>query len=449
MDPGRLKDIVEAVLVTAEEPVTPGKLLGLLKEANGRQLREAVDQLKLDYEESGRAFTIAEVAGGFQLATRAEFGPWVRKFHDRNQVRLSQAGLETLAIVAFKQPITRAEIDSIRGVNSGGVMNHLLELNMIRIVGRSDGVGKPHLFGTTKEFLVHFGLRGLADLPKPRELEELLAAGARKAGDSEAEAGLAEEETIAADPGVGDSNDETQESEIAAEHVAEQHTETGRSEDSIDSIEARAESQADGSYEQGSEPEPGSAEPEFESESGPDEQGAESDSEFLASESKPEPESFVSEPEPGSAEPESESESGPDEQGAKSDSEFLASESKPEPESFVSEPEPGSAEPESESESGPDEQGAKSDSESFVSEPDSESESGSAEPESESESGPDEQGAEPDSEFLASESKPDSESFVPEPESGSAEPESESESGPEPERGSADIGPEDSETETR
>ena len=206
MEPDRLMGIVEAVLVTAEEPVTPGKLLGLVKEANGRQLREAVDRLKEEYERTGRAFTVVEVAGGFQLATRSEFGPWVRKFHDKNRVRLSQAGLESLAIVAFKQPITRAEIDSIRGVNSGGVINHLLELNMIRIVGRSDGVGKPHLFGTTREFLVHFGLKGLADLPKPRELEELLAAGARKAGD-------APQESEAAPPATGDGTDENEESE--------------------------------------------------------------------------------------------------------------------------------------------------------------------------------------------------------------------------------------------
>ena len=206
MEPDRLMGIVEAVLVTAEEPVTPGKLLGLVKEANGRQLREAVDRLKEEYERTGRAFTVVEVAGGFQLATRNEFGPWVRKFHDKNRVRLSQAGLESLAIVAFKQPITRAEIDSIRGVNSGGVINHLLELNMIRIVGRSDGVGKPHLFGTTREFLVHFGLKGLADLPKPRELEELLAAGARKAGD-------APQASETPPPATGDGTDENEESE--------------------------------------------------------------------------------------------------------------------------------------------------------------------------------------------------------------------------------------------
>jgi segregation and condensation protein B len=175
--PENLRQIIEAVLVSADAPVTPGRLLALFDGLNGRDLREAIDALKAQYETNGNAFTIAEVAGGFQLATRQEYGAWLRKFHDRNPVRLSQAALETLAIVAFKQPITRAELDTVRGVNSGGVLHTLMELNLIRLAGRSEAVGKPMLFGTTKEFLIHFGLRSLADLPKPKELQELLAAG--------------------------------------------------------------------------------------------------------------------------------------------------------------------------------------------------------------------------------------------------------------------------------
>jgi segregation and condensation protein B len=177
MPPEKVRGVIEAILMTADAPVTPGRFLGFLKELNGRDLRQAIDALKEQYDQAGHAFTVAEVAGGFQLATRKEYGPWIRKFHNRNQVQLTQAGLETLAIIAYKQPITRVEVDSIRGVNSGGVFNTLMEVSMIRIVGRSDGLGKPHLFGTTKEFLLHFGLKGLTDLPKPKELEELLAGG--------------------------------------------------------------------------------------------------------------------------------------------------------------------------------------------------------------------------------------------------------------------------------
>ena len=180
-DPEKVRGIVEAILMTSDTPVTPGKLQALIKGVNGRDLRRAVDALNETYSQGDHAMRITEVAGGFQIVTLREFGPWVRKFHDRGPVRLSQAALETLAIITFKQPVTRIEVDSVRGVDSGGVLRTLMELNMIRIVGRSEGVGRPMLFGTTRDFMTHFGLRSLADLPKPRELEELLAEGERKA----------------------------------------------------------------------------------------------------------------------------------------------------------------------------------------------------------------------------------------------------------------------------
>ena len=178
--PGQARAIIEAILLSSSEPVSPGRLLGVLKGLTGREVREAVDGLNKQYEAGNHAIRIAEVAGGFQLETAAEFASWVRRFQDRGPVRLTQAGLETLALVAFKQPVTRAEIDNVRGVDSAGVLRTLLEVDMVRIVGRSDGLGRPMLFGTTKEFLVHFGLKGVTDLPKPKELEQLLAEGARK-----------------------------------------------------------------------------------------------------------------------------------------------------------------------------------------------------------------------------------------------------------------------------
>ena len=178
--PGQARAIIEAILLTSSEPVSPGRLLGVLKGLTGREVREAVDGLNKQYEAGNHAIRVAEVAGGFQLVTAAGFASWVRRFQDRGPVRLTQAGLETLALVAFKQPVTRVEIDNVRGVDSAGVLRTLLEVDMVRIVGRSEGLGRPMLFGTTREFLVHFGLKGLTDLPKPKELEELLAEGARK-----------------------------------------------------------------------------------------------------------------------------------------------------------------------------------------------------------------------------------------------------------------------------
>ena len=178
VNPSQARAIIEAILLTATDPVTPGRLVNLLAGYNGRDIREAIDALNAQYEAAGHGLEVVELAGGYQLAARRECGPWLRKYHKTTrQVRLSPAGLEVLAIVAFKQPVTRVEIDSIRGVSSGSVLQTLMELNMVRLVGRSDGIGKPMLFGTTREFLLHFGLRGLAELPKPKELEELIAEG--------------------------------------------------------------------------------------------------------------------------------------------------------------------------------------------------------------------------------------------------------------------------------
>ena len=195
--PGELRGIVEAVLMTSDAPVTPGRLEAVVKGVKGSQLRRAVKELNESYREGGHAMTIAEIAGGYQVVTLKEFAPWLRKFHDRGHVRLSQAALETLAIVAFKQPVTRLEVDNLRGVDSAGVVRNLLELDLVRIVGRSEGIGRPMLFGTTRHFMTHFGLRSLADLPKPKELEELLAEGERKAeagaGNGQVEAGGAAE----------------------------------------------------------------------------------------------------------------------------------------------------------------------------------------------------------------------------------------------------------------
>jgi segregation and condensation protein B len=238
-NPDEVRSIVEAILVTAEEPVSPGRLLGVLKGLNGRDIRQAIDDLNDRYERGGHAMTIREVAGGYQLATRKEFGPWVRKLHDRGQVRLSQAALETLAVIAFKQPVTRVEIDSIRGVDSAGVVRHLLELNLVRIVGRSEGLGRPMLFGTTKEFMTHFGLKSLADLPKPRELEELLAEGQQKA--LELSAGDAVELDVEADGDEpqadgdvpeADGGSEAEESE-GSETADELSASTGTEEDEV------------------------------------------------------------------------------------------------------------------------------------------------------------------------------------------------------------------------
>jgi segregation and condensation protein B len=134
---------------------------------DGHLMRSLVEELTEEYREQNRAFTIEEIAGGFQLMTRPEFHPWVSKLREtQQQDSLSQAALETLAIVAYRQPITRADIEDIRGVQSGYILRSLIEKSLVRVTGRSEELGRPLLYGTTREFLDAFDLNSLRDLPE-------------------------------------------------------------------------------------------------------------------------------------------------------------------------------------------------------------------------------------------------------------------------------------------
>ncbi|MDY7108316.1 MAG: SMC-Scp complex subunit ScpB [Planctomycetota bacterium] len=161
---------LEALLISSDRPLTEarlGALLGLSGSGVARRVREALEELNGHYEQAGRAFRVEAVAGGWQILTHARFGPLLARLHqDRQQSRLSQAALETLAIVAYRQPIIRAEIEAIRGVSCGEVLRGLLERRLIKIVGRAEELGRPMLYGTTRRFLKVFGLAGLDDLPE-------------------------------------------------------------------------------------------------------------------------------------------------------------------------------------------------------------------------------------------------------------------------------------------
>jgi len=193
----RNRGVVEALLITSDEPLGAAKIASVLgREVGAREVRAYVDDLNAEYISTGRSFRIAEIAGGYQLMVHPEYAPWVRQLmRDKSPARLSAAALETLAIVAFKQPITKAEMEHIRGVAVDGVVRNLLEKSLVRISGRADGLGRPLLYGTTRQFLVHFGLRTLSDLPKLRELDDLLKeheqrqGGGRAPEDPESEGG--------------------------------------------------------------------------------------------------------------------------------------------------------------------------------------------------------------------------------------------------------------------
>ena len=160
-------DVVEALLFASDEPLEPERIRDVLGLAHVGDARTCVEELRRRYEGPGRGLTIADVAGGYRLVTRPEMAPWLVKLaRARTRGRLSRPALETLAIVGYKQPVSRPEVDAIRGVNSDGVLESLLERRLIRIAGRKDAPGRPFLYETTREFLVAFGLRDLGELPK-------------------------------------------------------------------------------------------------------------------------------------------------------------------------------------------------------------------------------------------------------------------------------------------
>jgi segregation and condensation protein B len=165
---------VEALIFASPEPITPKVLCRLLSEEPKEDVLAAVESLKADYE-NRPGLQLVEVAGGYQIVTRPELSEWVRRlFHERSTQKLTVAALETLAVIAYKQPITALEIGEIRGVNTSGVLSTLLERHLIKIVGRRNVVGRPFVYATTKEFLIRFGLKDLADLPKIEDMAEAL-----------------------------------------------------------------------------------------------------------------------------------------------------------------------------------------------------------------------------------------------------------------------------------
>jgi segregation and condensation protein B len=188
-------DIVEGLLFASDVPLEADRIREVLDLASVADAHALLAALKERYERDEHALEVTEVGGGYRMVTRPALAPWlVRLARTRTRVRLSRAALEALAIVAYKQPVSRPEIDGVRGVNSEGVLDNLLERRLVRIAGRKDAPGRPYLFETTREFLVAFGLRDLDDLPKvedelvlPQPVPEKAASGA-EAGDGQAPA---------------------------------------------------------------------------------------------------------------------------------------------------------------------------------------------------------------------------------------------------------------------
>ncbi|MGB6009949.1 MAG: SMC-Scp complex subunit ScpB [Desulfobacterales bacterium] len=168
-----IKNIIESLLLVTEEPLTIDRIKNILIEPGRKEIQNALTELSAEYEARKGGFLLREVAGGYQIRTRPEYREWIKRLIHSKPLRLSKAALETLAIIAYKQPIIRSDIEHIRGVNCGGILRMLFERKLIRILGRKEIPGRPIIYATTKQFLETFDLKDLKDLPTPEEIAAL------------------------------------------------------------------------------------------------------------------------------------------------------------------------------------------------------------------------------------------------------------------------------------
>jgi len=175
LPPQQIRAVLEALVFASPQPITPKEIARVLQGVAREDWERELASLRADYARDERGLQLVDVAGGFQVTTRPEYNDWVRELTSpRTPTRLSIQALETLAVIAYKQPVTLPEIIALRGVKSGGVVKTLLEKRLIRITGRKEVVGRPMLYGTTKQFLLHFGLKDLGELPRIEEFAEVL-----------------------------------------------------------------------------------------------------------------------------------------------------------------------------------------------------------------------------------------------------------------------------------
>ncbi|MGD2098574.1 MAG: SMC-Scp complex subunit ScpB [Desulfobacterales bacterium] len=199
-----LKNIVESLLFVSDEPLTIERLKQIISDSETKALREALDELMLDYETRQGGFYLNPVAGGYQIRTRPEYMEYIKRLLQPKPQRLSKAALETLAIIAYKQPVIRADIEHLRGVDCGGVLRVLLERKFIRVLGRKEIPGRPLIYATTKRFLEVFGLKNLKDLPTPKEIQEFGSTLSEELSETE------DEDQLAADVSAETQSDEAE-----------------------------------------------------------------------------------------------------------------------------------------------------------------------------------------------------------------------------------------------
>ena len=210
-----IKHIIESLLFVAEEPLTVDRIKSILTQAETAEIRAAAAELAAEYEQRQGGFYLDEVAGGYQIRTRPEYTEWIKKLIQPKPLRLSKPALETLVIIAYKQPIIRSDIEHIRGVDCGGVLRVLLERKLIRVLGRKEIAGRPMIYATTKRFLEVFDLKSLKDLPTPKEIEELGAATADGAGAQMMDTAATSETLLESSGGIEAAGERIEETESA------------------------------------------------------------------------------------------------------------------------------------------------------------------------------------------------------------------------------------------
>ena len=210
-----IKNIIESLLFVADEPLSIDRFKNIIGQAETKEIRQALEELGADYETRQGGFYLNQVAGGYQIRTRSEYMQWIKRLLQPKPLRLSKAALETLAIIAYKQPVIRSDVEHIRGVDCGGVLRVLLERKFIRVLGRREIPGRPLIYATTKRFLEVFDLKNLKDLPTPKEIEEF---GSALSENMDAAADDAQGEPESPPEEAPETASETLESEASAEN---------------------------------------------------------------------------------------------------------------------------------------------------------------------------------------------------------------------------------------
>ena len=236
-----IKHIIESLLFVAEEPLTVDRLKRVLTQAETADIRSAAAELASEYELRGGGFYLDEVAGGYQIRTRPEYTEWIKKLIQPKPLRLSKPALETLVIIAYKQPIIRSDVEHIRGVDCGGVLRVLLERKLIRVLGRKEIAGRPLIYATTKRFLEVFDLKSLKDLPTPKEIEELGSAASEGTADHILDTAATSETLLESSGGVEAAGERLEETESSEPGTPTDETVQDTLRDSANTIETETE----------------------------------------------------------------------------------------------------------------------------------------------------------------------------------------------------------------